>query len=416
MFLRAIKIVALALLTMGFLGLGGSNLQLNPAQRVAFGHAYSLVKWEVINLPSKWVHRVVTALPWISISSTERRSRTEEYFQLGEQLASLQGGLAQVAATDGGTSGDVAGLGIRIAGVESERLRLRNDVEEELEAVISAVLSDHGFSSWLGTIFPPVDIRLDEPPKLLVTSPRDRIVRTHDVLLDPAVTIEQSEEMEEALREKWDLSSLVQGIGGVATYPASVVDTQPLHETLRLTSHEWLHHYLFFRPLGFNIFSSPEMLTLNETLANMFGGEVGDQAFVALGGAVVPPPADQQPAGELRAANGDSFDYNLEMRKTRQRVDRLLADGEIEAAESYMEERRKLFVENGYRIRKINQAFFAFHGTYADSPTSVSPIAGQLEEYRALMPDLGTFVSTMSKVSSYPQFLELLERLKASAS
>jgi len=415
MFLRAIKIAVLVLLTLGFLGLGGSNLQLNPAQRVAFEHAYSLVEWEVVNLPSKWVHRIATALPWSSISAGERRSRTEEYFQLGEELAGLRGRLAQAAARDGGSSGDVAGLEIEIEGVESERLHLRNDVEEELEAVISAALSEHGFSSRLGMIFPPVDIRMDKPPRLLVTSPRDRIVRTHDVLLDPAVTIEQSEEIEEALREKWDLSAVVEGIGGVATFPALVVDTQSLHGTLRLTSHEWLHHYLFFRPLGFNMFSSPEMLTLNETLANMFGSEIGDQAFVALGG-VVPPPGDQRTAEELQAADGDRFDYSSEMRKTRQRVDQLLADGEIEAAESYMEERRKLFVVNGYRIRKINQAFFAFHGTYADSPTSVSPIAGQLEEYRALMPDLGTFVTTMSKVSSYPQFLELLERLKASAS
>ena len=33
-----------------------------------------------------------------------------------------------------------------------------------------------------------------------------------------------------------------------------------------------------------------------------------------------------------------------------------------------MEQRRQLFVENGYYIRKLNQAYFAFYGAYADVP------------------------------------------------
>ena len=80
-------------------------------------------------------------------------------------------------------------------------------------------------------------------------------------------------------------------------------------------------------------------------------------------------------------------------------ADRLLADGRIDEAEAYMEERRKLFVENGHNIRKINQAFFAFNGTYADSPASVSPIGDQLHRLRELTPDhLGTFIRTISVV------------------
>ena len=109
----------------------------------------------------------------------------------------------------------------------------------------------------------------------------------------------------------------------------------------------------------------------------------------------------------------DAFDFDVEMRKTRRRVDDLLADGSVEEAESYMEERRKLFVANGFNIRKLNQAFFAFHGTYAESPTSVSPIGDQLHQLRDRMPDLGTFIGTVSRMSSYDKFLETLQRLKA---
>jgi hypothetical protein len=49
---------------------------------------------------------------------------------------------------------------------------------------------------------------------------------------------------------------------------------------------------------------------------------------------------------------------------TRSRVDELLAEGKVEEAEAYMEERREFFYGHGYLFRKINQAFFAFYGGY----------------------------------------------------
>ncbi len=123
-------------------------------------------------------------------------------------------------------------------------------------------------------------------------------------------------------------------------------------------------------------------------------------------------PLDQVPEVEDEAR----FDFVKEMRITRLWVDSLLAAGDVEGAESYMEERRKLFVENGYLIRKLNQAYFAFHGTYGTSPSSVSPIAGQLTEYRELVPDLGDFMSRVAGFSSYEQFLEDLASLKTQVS
>ena len=97
------------------------------------------------------------------------------------------------------------------------------------------------------------------------------------------------------------------------------------------------------------------------------------------------------------------------MQKTRQNVDALLVTGHIEEAEVYMEARRRLFVENGHKIRKLNQAYFAFHGTYADSPSSVSPIGNQLERFRASFEDLGAFITALSEISSYERFLQRLD-------
>ena len=81
-----------------------------------------------------------------------------------------------------------------------------------------------------------------------------------------------------------------------------------------------------------------------------------------------------------------------------------------------MEERRVVFEENGFHIRKLNQAYFAFHGTYAESPTSVSPIGDQLHEMYELVPDLGDFIDIVSGMSSYDEFLDRLAHLNARSS
>ena len=87
-------------------------------------------------------------------------------------------------------------------------------------------------------------------------------------------------------------------------------------------------------------------------------------------------------------------------------VDSLLEQGLIKEAEAYMEERRRIFVDNGYHLRKLNQAYFAFHGSYGSSPASVSPIHGQVERVRANASSIGEFVRTMSQFGTYATFEE----------
>ncbi|MCH8310864.1 MAG: hypothetical protein IIB17_10285, partial [Chloroflexi bacterium] len=81
-------------------------------------------------------------------------------------------------------------------------------------------------------------------------------------------------------------------------------------------------------------------------------------------------------------------------------------------AESYMERRRQIFVANGFPIRKLNQAYFAFNGTYADSAASSSPIAEQLKRYRNAAPDVGTFIKQVAGHSTYQKFLDGLADLE----
>ena len=96
------------------------------------------------------------------------------------------------------------------------------------------------------------------------------------------------------------------------------------------------------------------------------------------------------------------------MRETRQETEGLLAEGRTTGAESYMEERRLELLERGYRIRKINQAYFAFYGSYATSAASVSPIEGQLRGLRERSETLGEFLSTVAQFSTYEEFLDYI--------
>ena len=89
-----------------------------------------------------------------------------------------------------------------------------------------------------------------------------------------------------------------------------------------------------------------------------------------------------------------------------------LTEGKIEVAEAYMEERRQLMNANGFGIRKINQAFFAFHGSYATSAASISPIDGQLRELQNQSSSLEEFIKTVAVFASYQEFLDHLDRAR----
>jgi len=86
----------------------------------------------------------------------------------------------------------------------------------------------------------------------------------------------------------------------------------------------------------------------------------------------------------------------------------MLAQGDVEGAEEYMEERRQFLVSQGYYIRKLNQAYFAFYGSYATSPTSVDPIGEALQRLRRESASLKEFVDTVAGMSSQEELWRIL--------
>ena len=90
-------------------------------------------------------------------------------------------------------------------------------------------------------------------------------------------------------------------------------------------------------------------------------------------------------------------------------VDEYLAQGEIELAEGFMEEKRQYLASMGYHIRKLNQAYFAFHGAYADSPTSISPIGPEVKKLREQSSSIKDFLDKASLITSRQNLIESLE-------
>jgi hypothetical protein len=266
----------------------------------------------------------------------------------------------------------------------------------------------------LGFGFPPVNFELDQLPHLLIISPRDRIERMREFMLVPDLDAQTMEGIE-AQVDALGLSSLVVGLGGFGgTYPTLVADDVTLEWTLPTVAEEWLHQYLGFTPLGFSLVlnhyglsPNAEIATLNETVAGIISDEIGEIALETYyprhAARVRVAQQRQQPPSETE------FDFNREMRRTRLRVGELLAKGEVEQAEQFMEERRQYLLSQGYYIRKLNQAYFAFYGTYADAPTSVDPLGDQMRELRMRSPSLSAFLRAVSSITSRQQVLDQLE-------
>ena len=391
---------------------GSGEAQPSNLELLAAPYRYSLAAWELGNLPDKWSRKLGRTLTFRSSASPQQRlARAQEFFRLGRESAQLEQRLTFPEAVPPGNSLSLQKarqLGARMDAIQRRQGQLLPEVEETIEEAVDSALSRMGLDSLFG-VFPPVDAVFSGTPNVLVISPRDRIHRQQDVLLESGLGIDAQEQMEERLLREEDLAALVLRTGGVAVYPSVVSDRFGLRYAVEITAHEWLHQWFIFRPLGRNFWSSPEMTTLNETAATIAGRELGDLVFTQLTGQPAELPGTDTSPADDPPGDPDRFDFAAEMRTTRAQAEALLAQGRIDEAETYMEQRRRVFVDNGYLLRKINQAYFAFHGTYATSAASTSPIGAQLEELRRNSGSLEDFIRTVAQFGSYQEFLEYLE-------
>jgi hypothetical protein len=386
-------LVAAVLLVVHLVGGGRSGLDSQIAPIVG-PHVFSLGGWELRTITREVLPSLWRRAPAGDVTAVRA------YFADVQQARTLQ---SAVEPDRGAMSADVAGGQAELARLRELQQSLAPTVQRVIERQIADTLRGQGIWSPfnLRISVPPVSFKLARPPNLLVVSPRDRIESVSETMLNPDLSGEEAAAIE-ARVDQLNVSSLVTGIGGLgATYPTFVSDDMDLLATIQTSAHEWVHQYLAFRPLGFRyvldligIRPSRDITSMNETLADIVGREIGNLVYQEYYGGSPAGEAAGEPAAEA------TFDFNREMRETRQQVDAYLAQGQVDAAEQYMRERRDFLDSHGYHIRKLNQAYFAFYGSYTDSPTSVDPIGADLRQLRSQSGSLQRFLVRASSITN----------------
>jgi len=292
--------------------------------------------------------------------------------------------------------------------------QLQPIAESIVQAQVTEILVGAGLTLG-GQPIPPVLYHVSPLPLNLIVSRRDRIEQTMGASLQPFLTVEEQIKIEDNVAANLDVSTLVVPVGGIGVYPTMVMRTDYFSWQVSTVIHEWTHNYLNLRPLGMNYSGPPEVRIMNETTASIVENELGPLVMQRFyphlaspldrwAGAASPiaflgmPPRDDPPP----------FDFRAEMHTTRVRADELLAEGKIEAAEAYMEERRQLFWQNGYAIRKLNQAYFAFYGAYADvpgGPAGEDPVGPAVRALRAQSASLADFINAISQMDTFEDLL-----------
>jgi hypothetical protein len=391
---------------------------LGQARDVLFNYA----AWEVDAIGGKIGQQASGLAAYMT--ETERSRYVHDYLQLVARLQALDSKIDALYSDPSVADPDAASADLRAQrdSMQAQVDQRQSLAESIIEGQVASVLRDEGLAI-LGEVLPPVSAHITELPMMLVISPRDKI-RFETAVNVVNLPVNKIVDLENRIDHDLNVSSLVVPLGGLSLYPSMVVQTWYAPSVFEVVAHEWTHHYLYFFPLGLDYESDAATRTINETTASLLGDEVAAKVLKRFYGDF-PDIVDQlrqytatpepRPTAAPSNPSTPSFDYGATMNETRVSIDSLLAQGKIEEAERYMEQQRRLFVAHGYRIRKLNQAYFAFYGGY-QSPGAgaggADPIGPAITEIRQRSPSLRAWLETMRAITSRDQLLAVRDALR----
>ncbi len=420
-YIRLLRGVEIGLYALFFAGLlGGSSLLVSTqpseaARRYTRSVEFDYVSWTLEAFSVK-LEQSTLDTPFY-FTETARHQIVVDYLHLMDNILSSEYRLNFIYTDPQVHDPAAASLSLR---AELDRLYARQRLlaplaEAVLQEQVSATLADLGLTTG-GQPLPPVLFHITPLPYNLIISPRDKIQQDAAISLVPDVSVDQQVALENQVDAGLNVSSLVVPVGGIGSYPTMVMRTTAFTWLCDTFAHEWTHNWLTLRPLGMNYETTPELRTMNETTASIAGHEIAVLVLkryypeLAAEYAVQTVSTSTWLSAGLPAAPARAdFNFNAEMHLTRVHADELLAGGKITEAEAYMEQRRQFFWQNGYAIRKLNQAYFAFYGAYADVPGGaagedpVGPAVRALREQSATLTD---FLETIARMDSFGQLLE----------
>jgi hypothetical protein len=406
-FLRGVEIGLYAIFFASLLG--GSSLMVSTepseaARRYTRSVEFDYVTW-TLNALSVKLEQAALGSP-LYFTETSRHKIVVDYLHLMDDILSSEYQLNLVYTDPQVLDPSTSSIPLRtkLEGLYAHQRQLAPLAEAVLQEQISATLANLGLTIG-GQPLPPVLFHITPLPYNLVISPRDKIQQNAAISLVPDLSVEQQISLENQVDSSLNVSSLVVPVGGIGSYPTMVMRTTALAWLSDTIAHEWTHNWLTLQPLGLNYDTSPELRTMNETTASIAGHEIAVFVLKRNYPELASEPAFQGISLPFGSAQSD-FNFNIEMHLTRVHVDELLAQGKITEAESYMEERRQYFWQNGYAIRKLNQAYFAFYGAYADlpgGPAGEDPVGPAVRLLREKSTTLTSFLKTIARMNSFQQ-------------
>jgi hypothetical protein len=376
------------------------------------GIEFDYVSW-IVNAATLKIQQGSVGIPGYLDRATSRVI-VSDYLQVTQQEMLAEDAINRIYADASIQDKTAASAHVKseLRGLQDRQNQLAPLAEGVLQAQVSQVAADDGLTT-LGQPIPAVLFRTTSVPDALIVSPRNHIQEDENISIEPGLPVEEQARLENNVESGLDVSALVVPVGGVGVYPTMIMRTTDLSWLASTIAHEWTHNYLTLRPLGVLYDQTPELRTMNETTADIVGSEIGNEVMRRYYGRaqqaaltdgnladftlVLPKPVQIQ---------APPFDFRAEMHATRVAVDAMLASGKIAEAESYMEQRRQVFVQNGYFIRRLNQAYFAFYGAYADVPGGAAgedPVGPAVRLLRSQSPSLAAFVNRIAWMTSFQQ-------------
>ena len=350
------------------------------------------------------------------LHSSDDHQIVMDYLDLIERMSVIETQINDIYADPkvGDPSNRSAQLNQQLNDLKKQRNFFGPLAESILQDQLSIIVADLGLTLG-GQPIPPILYHSTPLPTALIISPRAIIRQDEDISLIPDMSVSQRIILEDQVDQSLNVSSLVVDVGGIGVYPTMVMLTTNLNWLVDTVAHEWVHNYLTLRPLGLNYLTSPALRTMNETTASIAGKELGEALIERYFPERVPPPPSTSSVMRAQPVHDPLvFDVRAEMRTTRVTTDAMLKEGKIDEAEAYMEQRRLFFWDNGYPLRKINQAYFAFYGAYADEPggeAGEDPVGGAVRALRSQSASLIDFINRIAWMTSFEQLQKAVNQI-----
>jgi hypothetical protein len=374
---------------------------------------FNYLSWTLQAMGTKISHSALRTSQYLPVDF--QKQLVLEYLELVREVQQFEAQLNAIYTDPSIENPEIASAEVRrdLDELQIQRSRLAPLAEAIIQNQTAVIVAELGLALG-GQPIPPILYHSTPLPTSLVVSPREAIRVDASVSLVPDMSVDQRAELEDQVDRDLDVSSLVVNIGGIGLYPTMVMQTSDLNFLAEVVAHEWIHNFFFLRPLGIYYLTSPEARTMNETAATIAGKEIGTLVMERYYPELLPPPPPDQPD---EPPPPPVFDFRAEMHLTRITVDGLLAQGKVEEAEAYMEERRVFFWEHGYRhIRKLNQAYFAFYGAYADQPQGPAgedPVGEAVRQLRANTPTLSDFLYRIAWITTFDQLQQAVDEISS---